>query len=83
MQGRWNDTDSGQTVTIKCEKKHVLDGSSERTCKDDGMWDDEAPLCRKLSKYEHSREWEVAGRFLTLRMGVLGTKSLGNFLSDS
>eukprot|EP00116_Pleurobrachia_bachei_P013967 sb/3474229/ len=38
MQGSWNDTDSGQTVTINCQKKHVLDGSSERTCNTDGSF---------------------------------------------
>ena len=49
-QGSWNDTDSGQTVTIKCEKKHVLDGSSERTCDNSAEWDIEIPLCRKVGK---------------------------------
>eukprot|EP00116_Pleurobrachia_bachei_P012014 sb/3472276/ len=47
VQGSWNDTYLGQTVTIKCQKKHVRDGSSERTCKSDGVWEIEPPLCRK------------------------------------
>ena len=42
--------ESGQMVTVKCEKKHVLDGSPERTCNTDVVWNNEAPLCRKLSK---------------------------------
>eukprot|EP00116_Pleurobrachia_bachei_P006753 sb/3467015/ len=48
VQGSWNDTDPGQAVTIKCQKKYVLDGSSERTCNSDGEWNTDAPLCRKL-----------------------------------
>ena len=46
VQGSWDDTDSGQTVTINCQKKHVIDGSSERTCNSDGEWNKEAPLCK-------------------------------------
>eukprot|EP00116_Pleurobrachia_bachei_P005810 sb/3466072/ len=48
LQGSWDDTDPGQTVTINCQKKYVRDGSSERTCTAYGVWDDEAPLCMKL-----------------------------------
>eukprot|EP00116_Pleurobrachia_bachei_P006278 sb/3466540/ len=51
VQGSWNDTEIGQTVTINCQKKHVLDGSSERTCNAEGEWNiEDAPLCRKLSE---------------------------------
>eukprot|EP00116_Pleurobrachia_bachei_P009604 sb/3469866/ len=50
VQGSWNDTDPGETVTINCQKKHVRDGVSERTCNTDVIWSAEAPLCRKLSK---------------------------------
>ena len=50
VQESWNETDPGQTVTIKCEKKHVLDGSPERTCNTDVVWTNDPPLCRKLSK---------------------------------
>ena len=45
VQGSWSDTDAGQTVTINCQEKHVLDGSSERTCNSNGEWNKEAPLC--------------------------------------
>eukprot|EP00116_Pleurobrachia_bachei_P008400 sb/3468662/ len=40
VQGSWNDTD---------QKKHVRDGSSERTCNSDVDWDKDAPLCRLLA----------------------------------
>eukprot|EP00116_Pleurobrachia_bachei_P007230 sb/3467492/ len=50
VQGSWNDTDPGETVTINCQKKHVLDGSSERTCNSEGEWESDAPLCRKIGK---------------------------------
>eukprot|EP00116_Pleurobrachia_bachei_P003983 sb/3464245/ len=49
VQGNWSDTDPGQTVTIDCQKKHVLQGSPERTCNSDGEWNVDAPICRKLS----------------------------------
>ena len=52
MQGSWSDTDAGQTVTIECEKKHVIDGNSDRTCNSNGEWSNGAPLCRKLSKFD-------------------------------
>ena len=65
MQGSWDDTDPGQTVTINCQKKHVRDGSFERTCNSDVMWNDEAPLCRKLSKFE-----PLTGKFL--KVGLFG-----------
>eukprot|EP00116_Pleurobrachia_bachei_P006987 sb/3467249/ len=55
VQETWNDTDPGQTVTINCQKKHVLDDSSERTCNTDGVWDDEAPVCKKLIIYSTHR----------------------------
>ena len=45
VQGSWDDTDPGKTVTIECQKKHVRDGSGERTCNSDGEWNKEAPLC--------------------------------------
>eukprot|EP00116_Pleurobrachia_bachei_P013039 sb/3473301/ len=51
VQGSWNDTDQGQTVTINCQEKHVRDGSSERTCNSGGEWNKDAPLCRQLGKY--------------------------------
>eukprot|EP00116_Pleurobrachia_bachei_P003334 sb/3463596/ len=47
VQGSWDDTDSGQTVTINCQENHVRDGSRDRTCSD-GEWDKDAPLCRQL-----------------------------------
>eukprot|EP00116_Pleurobrachia_bachei_P010798 sb/3471060/ len=50
LQETWDDTDPGQTVTINCQKKHVRDGSSERTCIADAMWNNDPPLCRKQSK---------------------------------
>nr|AFK75458.1 putative secretory peptide-48 [Pleurobrachia bachei] len=48
VQGIWDDTDPGETVTINCQKKHVRDGSFERTCNTDVIWTEEAPLCKKL-----------------------------------
>nr|AFK75430.1 putative secretory peptide-20 [Pleurobrachia bachei] len=64
VQESWNDTDIGQTVTINCQRKHVLDGSSERTCNAEGVWDSDAPLCRKLSEFR----WEIE------KLGVMGLR---------
>nr|AFK75413.1 putative secretory peptide-3 [Pleurobrachia bachei] len=45
VQGIWNDTDPGQTVTINCQKS-----SFERTCTDNGEWSTDIPTCEKQSK---------------------------------
>nr|AFK75460.1 putative secretory peptide-50 [Pleurobrachia bachei] len=50
VQGSWNDTDIGQTVTIECQKTYVRDGISERTCNSDVEWNIDAPLCRQLER---------------------------------
>eukprot|EP00116_Pleurobrachia_bachei_P016211 sb/3476473/ len=46
VQGRWDDTDPGQTVTISCLKGYVLEGSPERTCNStDLKWNSDLPTC--------------------------------------
>ena len=50
VQGSWDETDAGQTVTINCQKKYVRNGGAERTCDTDGLWDKDPPVCRKLGK---------------------------------
>ena len=57
VQEHWNDTGAGQTVTINCQKKHVRDGSSERTCSADAEWNNDAPLCRELGKSTAAVIW--------------------------
>ena len=44
MQGSWNDTDPGQTVTINCQES-----SFERMCTDNGEWSTVIPTCEKQS----------------------------------
>ena len=78
VQGSWNDTNAGQTVTINCQEKHVRDGSSERTCNSDGAWNIDPPLCRKLSKLSLvylgvNDQLQIAPLTLRFSFFVLGT----------
>ena len=47
-QGSWSDTYVGSTVKITCQRKYVLAGNSELTCKTGGSWSSNVPKCKKL-----------------------------------
>ena len=46
VQGSWDDTDPGVTVTITCLKDYLLEGSPERTCNTDLEWSNDTPTCK-------------------------------------
>ena len=55
MQGSWSDTDLGQTVNINCQEEHILQGSPQRTCNDNGEWNNDVPTCVKQGNLETLR----------------------------
>ncbi|XP_069379123.1 sushi domain-containing protein 2 [Paralichthys olivaceus] len=53
----------GNTLSFSCNEGHILYGSTQRTCLDDGTWTGEQPYCIKETKKRNQSRWRPKSRF--------------------